>query len=512
MESTSSESRRFSYNRRWMGAIAVVSAIAVTGFVVRAADSHINNPPAAVKMAPQGAVSHGGYSRVVKNVLPAVVSISSTKVVKQQTGQLPEDFFRQFFGDQFGGQQFGTPFGLRGNGNPAPQKEEGLGSGVIVSPNGYILTNNHVVDGANDIEVMLADGRQFKGRVVGTDSNTDVAVVKIEASNLPTLELADSNKLEVGDIVLAIGDPFGVGETVTQGIVSAKGRHGLGIEQLEDFIQTDAAINPGNSGGALTDDEGHLVGINTAIVGNAGGNVGIGFAVPINLAKHDMDSILAHGKVERGYLGVHIENVTPALAQAFHAGATTNGALIGDVSPNGPAARAGLEKGDIVTQLNGEQVTDSDQLRSEIGTMDPGTRVNLKVLREGKPMDLSVTLGNFPTNEEQASNGGPSVNSENGNPGGSLQGVSVENMTASVARQLNISPGTRGVVVTNVDPNSLAASATLQQGDVIQDVNRQPVNTVEEFNRAVNAAPKNQPLLLLVNSGGNTRFVAIQQQ
>ena len=515
MQIESFSGQRFFRNRRWLGAFAVVTALAVTGFVVRA-ETHENNPPATVKMAPQGAVSHGGYASVVKHVLPAVVSISSTKVVKnnvqQFNGEVPDDFFRQFFGDQFGdqggqrGQGGGRQFNIVPN-MPREQRERGLGSGVIVSPNGYIITNNHVVDGANDIKVDLSDNREFKGRVIGTDSRTDIAIVKIDATDLPTLELADSSKLEVGDVVLAIGNPFGVGETVTSGIVSATGRRGLGIEQLEDFIQTDAAINPGNSGGALVDDQGHLVGINTAIVGGSGGNVGIGFAVPINLAKHDMDSILSHGKVERGYLGVHIESLTPALAKAFHTSA--NGALIGDVSAGGPAANAGLKKGDIVIELNGHQILDSQQLRTEVGTMDPGAKVNMKVLRDGHPMQIAVTLGSFPENEEQASNVRPSGNSENGN--GSLDGVSVQNLTPEIASQLKVSPNTRGVAVTNVNQNSAAGEANLQRGDVIMEVNHQAVNSVSEFNRAINSAPKNEPILLLVNSGGNTEYIAIQQ-
>ena len=241
-----------------------------------------------------------------------------------------------------------------------------------------------MVDGATEVTVTLHDKREFKARVVGTDPRTDIAVLKIDGSNFPTLTLADSSKVEVGDIVLAIGDPFGVGQTVTAGIVSATGRGGLGIEQVEDFIQTDAPINPGNSGGALVDDEGHLIGINTAILaGNSGGNQGIGFAVPINMARHDMDEILAHGKVEHGYLGILPQDVTPALAKAFNA-SDTNGALVGEITPNSPAAHSSLKQGDIIVAVNGQAVTDASQLRTKIGMMDPNTTVTLKVLRNGK--------------------------------------------------------------------------------------------------------------------------------
>ena len=241
----------------------------------------------------------------MKRVLPAVVNISTSKVVKQTAMEMPQGvdpFFRQFFGN-----------------SPRQRNEKALGSGVIVSPEGYVLTNNHVVEGATEVTVTLHDKREFKARVVGTDPRTDIAVIKIVGSNFPVLTLADSSKVEIGDIVLAIGNPFGVGQTVTSGIVSATGRGNLGIEQVEDFIQTDAPINPGNSGGALVDDEGHLIGINTAILaGNSGGNQGIGFAIPINMARHDLDEILAHGKVEHGYLGILPQDVTPALAKAFH--------------------------------------------------------------------------------------------------------------------------------------------------------------------------------------------------
>jgi serine protease Do len=497
------------FERRPMGVIALAAALAVVGFVGLRAAEHEINPPATVRTVPSSyAGSHHGYSAVVKQVVPAVVNISSTKMVKQQVGQnmIPEDLFRQFFGGQgFGGddQPSGGGRQSRVPSTPREQKETGTGSGVIVSPEGYILTNNHVVDGASEVTVTLHDRREFKAKVIGTDPRTDIAVIKIEGSNFPTLMLADSSKVEVGDIVLAVGDPFGIGQTVTQGIVSATGRGGLGIEQLEDFIQTDAAINPGNSGGALVDEEGHLVAINTAIVGGNGGNVGIGFAVPINLAKHDMDSILSHGKVDRGYLGVHIENVTPALAKAFHVSA--GGALIGDVTPGGPAANAGLQKGDIVTELNGQDIGDADQLKNRIGTMDPGSKVNVKALRDGRTMSFAMTLGSFPEEkEEHAANVGPSEHSKSG-----LDGVSVQTLTPEIARQLKVAPQTRGIAVSSVAQSSAAAEAGLQEGDVILEVNRQAVSTPGEFDRAVSATPKDSPVLLLINRGGNTTFIAI---
>ncbi len=330
---------------------------------------------------------------------------------------------------------------------------------------------------------------------------TDIAVLKIEGSNFPSLILADSSKVEVGDIVLAIGDPFGVGQTVTSGIVSATGRGGLGIEEVEDFIQTDAPINPGNSGGALVDDEGRLIGINTAILsGNSGGNQGIGFAVPINLARHDMDQILAHGKVERGYLGILPQDITPSMAKALNV-SETRGALVGDVTANSPASKAGLQKGDIILDVNGEAISDANQLRLKIGTLDPNARVNLKVLRDGKAMTIPVQLGEFPSTQERAS-----VNKDDNK---STLGVTVDNLSAETAQQLKLAPQTKGVVVDEVSPASRAADAGFQPGDVIQQVNRKPVNDVNEFKQAVNSAKTDSPLLLLVNRGGNTLFMAV---
>jgi serine protease Do len=455
-----------------------------------------SHPAPTIKMAQRSESAAGrGYSAVVKRVLPAVVNISSSKVVKETAQEMPQGvdpFFRQFFGEDFG-KKFNVP---------QQRREKALGSGVIVSPEGYILTNNHVVDGATEVVVTLHDKREMKARVIGTDPRTDIAILKIDGSNFPTLTLADSSKVEIGDVVLAIGNPFGVGQTVTAGIVSATGRGGLGIEQVEDFIQTDAPINPGNSGGALVDDEGHLIGINTAILsGNSGGNQGIGFAVPINMARHDMDQILAHGKVENGYLGILPQDVTPALAKAFSSNGTS-GALVGEVTPDSPAAHAGLKQGDIVVEVNGQPVADANQLRSKIGMLDPNTTANLKVLRGGKMENIAVTLGEFPSREERAS-------AVDGNNDKSLQGVTVENLNADAARELKLPAGTKGVVVDNVDPASRAADAGLQRGDVIQQVNHKPVSNVKEYSQAVGSSAKDQPVLLLVDRNGGSMFLAV---
>jgi serine protease Do len=453
---------------------------------------------ASIKQATHsGSEDARGYSRVVKEVLPAVVNISSSRVTRQETsgmqGQPSMDpFFRQFFGDE-GSRRFNIP---------KDRREKSLGSGVIVSPEGYVLTNNHVVDHATEITVTLRDKREMKAQVVGTDPRTDIAVLKIDGTSFPYVTLGDSSKVQVGNIALAIGDPFGVGQTVTAGIVSAMGRGNLGIEEVEDFIQTDAPINPGNSGGALIDDEGHLIGINTAIIsGNSGGNQGIGFAVPVNLARHVMDQILKNGKVERAYLGILPQDVTPAMAKAFRT-KETKGAVVGDITANSPAAHSDLKQGDIILAVNGKAIGDANQLRLEIGMLSPGSTVNLDVLRDGKPQQVMVKMGEFPSKEERASLDSKGSDS-------ALQGVSVENLTPETAREMKLAPETKGVVVADLDPSSRAADAGLHTGDVIQQVNRQPVKNVQDFDHAMASVKKDDPTLLLVNRAGNALFVAV---
>jgi len=439
-----------------------------------------------------------GYASILKPALAAVVNISSSKIVKtpgngQQFAPFFNDpFFRQFFGNQFF-RQFQAP---------REQREHSLGSGVIVSPDGYILTNNHVIAGATEIKVFLPDKRQFTGKVVGADPKTDIAVVSIDAKNLPALTMADSSKIQVGDLAFAIGDPFGIGETATMGIVSATGRNGLDIEDYEDFIQTDAAINPGNSGGALVNARGDLIGINTAILaGGGGGNQGIGFAIPINMARRVMDEILKNGKVVRGYLGVVIQEVTPDLAKAFNV-PQGKGALIGDVTAGGPADKAGLQKGDVIEELNGKTVSGVNDLRLQIASMTPGTVVGLKILRNGQSHEISVTLGELPSKPGQSGAAGPAENSP-------MHGVQVDNLTPGMARELGIDPSTKGVVVSNVEDGTPASEAGLQRDDVIEEVNHHPVTDVAGFDRAVREAGA-QTVVLLVNRGGQTAFIVVQ--
>jgi Do/DeqQ family serine protease len=341
------------------------------------------------------------FAPVVKNAQPAVVSIASTKVVKisGDEGATPffdDPMFRRFFGD---GPQ--DRFG-----KPREQREHGLGSGVIVSPDGYILTNNHVIEGANEINVYASDKREMKARVIGADPKTDIAVVKVEGKNMPTLPFADSSQAQVGDIALAIGNPFGIGQTVTMGIISATGRGDLGIEDYEDFIQTDAAINPGNSGGALINASGQLIGVNTAILSGAGGNQGVGFAVPSNLARAVMNQLLRNGKVVRGYLGVMIQPVTPEIAKALNL-PDARGALVSEVTAGAPAAKAGMAPGDCIVELNGQRVDDSRELRLKTGELAPGSNVKLKLIRDGNPREVSITLGELPKEKVAANDEKP---------------------------------------------------------------------------------------------------------
>ncbi len=433
-----------------------------------------------------------GFSSVLKPALPAIVNIHTSKVVKSRGSQMPffnDPMFRQFFGDQFGSEA------------PHAERERSLGSGVIVTSDGTILTNNHVIDGAADIKVDLSDKREFQAKLIGTDAKTDIAVLKIDATNLPTLAIGDSSKLHVGDIIFAIGEPYGLGGTATMGIISATGRGDLGIENYEDFIQTDAAINPGNSGGAMIDLHGNLIGINTAILAeNGGGNQGIGFAIPINMARSVMDQIVSHGKVVRGYLGLVPQDVTPTLAKQFGL-SQAGGALVGEVSPDTPAARAGVKRGDVIQAVNGQPVTSANDLRLRISQTAPGTNVKLQIWREGKTQDVSLALGELP---EKADKAGP----EEGGSGG-LEGVDVQELTADIAEQLQLAPGTRGVVVTSVDPASGAAAADLRRGDVIQEVNHKPVTSVQQYREAVAAAGK-QSVLLLVNHQGVTTYTVIE--
>jgi serine protease Do len=458
-----------------------------------------------------------GFAPIVKASLPEVVNISSTKVIKnrgqQQNPFMNDPFFQQFFG-QDGGRQFQQQ-------QPREQKEYALGSGVIVSPEGYILTNNHVVDGASDVTVDLSDKRHFTAKVVGTDDRTDIAVLKIDAPGLTAMPLGHSSALEVGDFVLAIGNPFGVGESVSMGIVSALGRSSLGIEgrnSYENFIQTDAAINHGNSGGALVDIHGELVGINTAILtggsemgGGGEGSAGVGFAVPIDLVRSVMMQIVEHGKVVRAEIGAHIQPVTPQLAKQFGL-PKAEGAIIVDMIPNGPAEKAGLKQGDIILGMDGQEYADSSSLRLHIAESAPGTTSKLQIVRDGKPMEVTITLDTLKDVEQPGDQeGNDNDNGKGESSQGIMSGVSVETLTPQLTHELNLTKVASGVVIEQVSPDSAAADAGLQRGLVITEVNHHPVHNVQEYKDALSHAGKGSVLLVVVspNSDGVPAYVVV---
>lgn len=436
------------------------------------------------------------YERIVQAVTPAIVYIRTEQVVKMEQSPLFMDpSFRGFFGDTF--PQI-----------PREQRQHALGSGVIFDPNGYIVTNNHVIDHADTIEVMLTNKTVYKAKVVGSDPDADIAVLKIDAKDLPAVPLGDSSTLHVGDTVMAFGNPFGLNFTVTRGTVSALGRSQFRIEPLQDFIQTDAAINPGNSGGALVDVRGQLVGINTAILcgdsgpGGEGGFMGIGFAIPINMAKRSMESLVKSGKVTRGYLGASVGPLSQELAKEFRV-PDTAGALVQDVTRGGPADKAGLKPGDVIRKYDGRTVSESDELLAMVASNNPGDTVPLEILRNGEPVSLKVTLGQRPSDlgytpgRHRAPSSGP------------LRGISVKNLTPSLRKELEIPPDASGVVVVDVDPNSPAADY-LEQGDVILSVNHHPVNSAADFNNLAVEA-KGQALLRIVHQG-ETLFVVISPE
>lgn len=437
------------------------------------------------------------FAPVVKSVAQSVVKVNiktkSREIIVPQMPSNDDDIFRRFFG----GDQRRT---LR------MPREEGMGSGVVVTKDGYILTNNHVVEEADGIRVVLNDGREFPAKVVGRDPKTDVAVLKINAKDLPYLTIADSDKIEVGDVCLAIGNPFGIGQTVTLGIISAKGRGSVaGLDTgYEDFIQTDAAINPGNSGGALVDGQGRLIGINTAILSRSGGNQGIGFAVPINMARSVMESLISNGKVVRGFLGVLPQDMDAALAQTFKL-PNQSGALISEVVPDGPADKAGVRVGDIVTELNHKPVADSRHFRMQVGETAPGTSVAIKLLRDGIEKNLTATVKELPGNEEVAK-----VQEKTRNSNDTLNGVTVSDIDAQATKQYRVPDSIKGAVVTDVELDSPAYEKGLRPGDVIEEINRKPVHNAEDaVNLTANA--KNKVTQLRVWSRGVNRFIAVDE-
>jgi serine protease Do len=429
------------------------------------------------------------FASLAKKLGPAVVNISTTQV-RRTAEPAPAPFgdgdpFGQFWERFFGGE---FPRG--------PQRQSGLGSGFVIDRDGTILTNYHVVDGAQKIVVKLSDGRSFDAKVLGKDQKTDIAIIKIDTGqDLPAATLGDSDRLEVGEWVMAIGNPFGLDHTVTSGIVSAKGRH-IGAGPYEDFIQTDASINPGNSGGPLINLRGEVVGINTAIFSQSGGNIGIGFAIPTNLVKELLPNLKDNGKVVRGYLGVTIQKITPEIAESLGT-KQASGALVADVAKAGPAERAGIKTGDVIVEFNGKEIKDSGELPLLAARTAPGKQAQLKILRNGKELTLPLTVGEFKEREVVAA-------AENGD-----LGLAVQSVTASMAAELGLERA-EGLVITSIKPGSPAEEAGLQRGDVIAEINRRPVRNLSDYNRAVEKIEKGKSLLFLVRRGEGSLFLALK--
>jgi serine protease Do len=486
-------------------AAAALLALTLSGLAPSQAKNERTPPKLKVEPSPVNRETHviTSFAPVIKKAAPSVVNIYTTKTIKEsQTRMSPflDPLFREFFG--------GDPDQAR----PRNRREQSLGSGVIVSDEGYILTSNHVIEGADEIRVQTSSGKEMVAKLIGADAATDTAVLKVDTTGLPSIIIADSDKLEVGDVVLAIGNPFAIGQTVTMGIVSAMGRGELGIlgpEGYEDFIQTDASINPGNSGGALVDAEGRLVGINTAILSRTGGNQGVGFAIPINMGRSVMERLVTEGKVTRGFLGVMPQPVTPDLAKEFNLPEAT-GALVGGVEDNGPAAKAGIKPGDVIVEVGGKKINDHRHLRLLVAQTPPNTEVNVKIIREGEPKNFKVKLGELPV-ENLASRGlrGGEEGKDTSNE--TLDGVEVGDIDAKSRRQFGIPAHVRGAVVTNVDPDSAAYDAGLRPGDVILELNKKTITSSEQAVELSNTA-KGDRVLLRIWSHGFSHYLSVDNR
>lgn len=436
----------------------------------------------------------------MEKVMPSVVTVFTTQSIKRNIVPFPfsDDTLRQFFG------------------LPAPRAQgketlQGLGSGVVVSADGYILTANHVVADAQEIMVGLGTAlRKYNAKKIGTDPGTDVGLLKIDAGNLPAITFADSDKARAGDVVLAIGNPFGLRQTVTMGIISAVGRGGMGIVDYENFIQTDAAINMGNSGGALVDTQGELVGINTAIFSRSGGNQGIGFAIPSNLAREVMESLRQKGRVIRGYIGVSVQTLTPELAEAMNLKGDISGALVGQTTPRSPAEKAGIKTGDVITAVNGKKINDARELRLMIGAMAPGTKVQLEVNRNTEKKTFDVDLAEMPAAAPDTSPAGSTEENVEPEKSTVLGGVAIVDITDDVRKTLNLPKDIHGAIITGIDSDSPAAQAGLRVGDIIEEVNKQPVRDAKDLVAMDKKLKPNEKALLRVWSRGRSGYIVVE--
>ncbi len=484
--------------RKGMAAGAVLMTGALLGYSAAPDAKSTATASAAVATREAGAISRTlgpathSYANVVEAVTPAVVTVRSEHRVRRVSQQVPDDLLREFFGGRVPQQPQ----------RPQP-RQGGLGSGVIVRADGYVLTNHHVIDGAEQVTVELTDGRSFKAEVVGSDAPSDLAVLKIAgASNLQTLNLGNSDAVAVGDVVLAVGNPLGVGQTVTMGIVSAKGR-ATGGTSFEDFIQTDAPINQGNSGGALVNTDGELVGINSQILSPSGGNIGIGFSIPANMARNVMTQLIDQGTVRRGMLGVTIQPVTSDIARSLGL-ETVRGALVNAVQPDSPAARAGLKRGDVISRVNGAEVKDGNELRNRVAQVAPGTKLPIDLLRDGKSQALTVTVG-----ELKQAGAEPASRDEGADaPDTTGFGMGVQSLTPEQARSLDM-PAGRGVLVASVSPEGKAAAAGLREGDVIEEIDSTPVSDVTTLKALLKKGDR--PALVLVHRNDATLFLTLER-
>jgi serine protease Do len=451
------------------------------------------------------------FAPVVKKVAPAVVNISSTRIIKtaapgDETGSI-DDFFRQFFGGGGGSRGGRLPFGAPQR--PTERRASSLGSGVIVSADGYVLTNNHVVEQATSVKVALSDRRELTAKIVGTDPQTDIALLKLDAKGLPNLHMGDSAKVEVGDVALALGNPFGIGQTVTMGIIGAKGRGGLGIEDYEDFIQTDAAINPGNSGGALVNTKGDLIAINTAILSGGGGNQGIGFAIPINMAKEIGTELIAGHKIVRPWLGIRIETLgdDPSIRDLFKG--LDHGVVVRAIEADAPANKSDLRPGDVITRVDGAPVTTDSQLQHEILKKKVGQHVDLTVWRKGQTIKIPVATGELPNEIARASNeSAPQPNEPREEELGKF-GLQVQDLSKEVSERLHLGVQ-QGVIVTDVAENSIAAQQGIEREDVITEVDGKPVTDVKSFREAINRADPKRGVLLYIDRKGSKTFAVLK--